>query len=132
MGEYHRNDEEYEVLLVTKVMKGYGLTRYPEVITKAIGIKSLDDVDHIRHMFHNEQIYGKDTKVEVGRKIHFWCRVCRCYIGNKTIPLRIEPFRYHLSQTVESTVTIKTELHRCEACGHHTTFTIQDPVLSVY
>jgi RNase P subunit RPR2 len=73
------------------------------------------------------------TKIDIGRKITFYCNACRGIIGTKTIPLRVEPFRPYDSKTcMETEVAINVEMYRCLACGHHTRYSIQDPILSVY
>ena len=130
--DYYRREEEYSVLVV--VENDEGIIRDPVVITEAKGIKSLDDVYDIRHMFSNESYYGKSSKIKVGRKIHFWCRVCRGYIGSKTIPLRIESFRFrsYTGHAAETKVEIKEGVYICKACRNHTTFVIEDPIISTY
>jgi hypothetical protein len=124
--------ESYELTIVHEDPED-GLTRPGMVETKVVGVRSLDDVKEFRYMFQSMVERMPGTKIDIGRKITFYCNICNGIIGTKTIPLRVEKLRAYIREvSMETTVEIHTEMYRCLACGHHTRYQIQDPVVSVY
>ncbi|RLC68311.1 MAG: hypothetical protein DRH97_03575 [Chloroflexi bacterium] len=123
--------ESYSLEIIHKPAED-GLTRPGMVKTKVEGIRDLDDVKELRYMFSriSGQMPGSDVKV--GRHIMFYCHACQALIGEKTIPLRVEPFRRDVRLSVETETSIHVEQYRCLNCGHHTRYNLQDPILSVY
>jgi hypothetical protein len=115
----HQNDEE-------------GLIRPGMVHTKATGIRSLDHVQEIKYLFQDMARGMSGSKVNVGRKITFYCSTCSAMIGDKTIPLRLEQMGHMRKTSVETSLEISTEMHKCLGCGHHTRYSIPDPILTVY
>jgi hypothetical protein len=109
-----------------------GLKRYEIVKIKASGLRSLDVVREVRHSFEHMASNIPHSKVQVGRTIKFYCHVCNGLIGEKTIPLRIQRFDRTIPIGPESLTEIHVEQYRCRACGHHTRYSLQDPIVSVY
>jgi hypothetical protein len=133
MDSYSTNKiESYELTIVHEDPED-GLTRPGMIETKVVGVRTLDDVKSFRYMFQDMVDRMPGTKIDIGRKITFYCNGCRGIIGTKTIPLRVEKFRiYDRKMSVETEVKINTEMYRCLACGHHTRYQIQDPIIAIY
>jgi hypothetical protein len=123
--------ESYELTIVHKDPED-GLTRPGMIETKVVGVRSLDDVKEFRYMFESLTDKMPGSKINVGRKITFYCNSCSGIIGTKMIPLRVEPFRPYSREMATEVVEIHSEMYRCLACGHHTRYQIQDPILSIY
>jgi hypothetical protein len=123
--------ESYELTIVHEDPED-GLTRPGMVETKVVGVRSLDDVKELRYMFQSMVERMPGSKINIGRKITFYCNACNGIIGTKTIPLRVELFSIRRKISVETEVAIHTEMYRCLACGHHTRYNIEDPIFSVY
>jgi hypothetical protein len=129
--EYY--NEYYELEIVYKDPEN-GLNRPGMIETKVTGIRALDDVKELRYMFQNMVDKMPESKLKIGRKIMFYCHACDAFIGDRTIPLRVEQSRPSYSRTIamETEMSINTEMHRCLYCGHHTKYAVQDPIISVY
>ena len=123
-------NETYSIEIVHEPAED-GLTRPGMVGTKVTGLRELYHVEEFLHIFNDIQGRMPSSKVKLGRTIQFYCNVCRCLIGEKTIPLRIEKYR-HMGYTSDPEISIQVEQYRCIACGHHTRYSIQDPMVRCY
>jgi len=121
--------ETYELEIVSKV-RDDGLTRYPTFETRCIGLRDIDHVYDVMHSFDNISSNIPGSKVKLGRRIYFFCHNCHSFIGEKLIPLRLEPFRY-MNYSPDSSVEIHQEFYRCSSCGYDTRFTVQDPIQTI-
>jgi hypothetical protein len=131
MGHKENYTETYDMEIVEPPSED-GLKRYEIVKTKASGLRSLAVVSEIRHSFEHMSSNIPNSKVVVGRTISFYCHACRSLIGTKTIPLRVEAFRRVQTMSPDDVCEIHVEQYRCLACGHHTRYSLQDPIVSVY
>jgi hypothetical protein len=123
--------ESYELTIVHKDPED-GLTRPGMIETKIVGVRNLDDVKSFRYMFQDMVDKMPGSKINIGRKITFYCNACNGVIGTKTIPLRVDSFNFRRKLSVETEVLIHTEMYRCLACGHNTRYNIQDPIICIY
>lgn len=122
--------EEYSLQIVNKLTRDT-LDRYPVVEMKITGVTSFDRLQMLREMFEDERCQIDGATIEMFRTIHVWCRACRGYIGNRTMPLKINEFRICDSSPTDQ-VSLNSEAHICNACGDQTNITIQDPLMSIY
>ena len=127
--EYY--NETYELEIIHEPAED-GLTRYGLTTTKATGLNDMYHVEEILSIFQCMADKMPGSKVKIGRTIKFYCHACRCLIGEKTIPLRIESYRSHRFVSPDTSIDINVEYYRCVACGHHTGYPIQDPIVRCY
>ena len=73
------------------------------------------------------EYYNETYNIEI-----VYCHACRGLIGEKTIPLRIEGYKRIEFARPDDFIDINVEQYRCVACGHHTRYSIQDPIVSRY
>ena len=126
--EYY--NETYDLEIVHEPSED-GLTRYGLATTRATGLNDLYHVEEVLSIFEGMADKMPGSKVKIGRTIKFYCHACRGLIGEKTIPLRIEKYR-HMRCTRDPEISIHVEQYRCIACGHHTRYSIQDPIVRCY
>lgn len=123
-------NETYNLEIVKEPSKD-GLTRPGLVTTKATGLSELYFVEEILSIFNSmvEKIPGSKVKLE--RVMKFYCHACRGLIGEKAIPLRIENYKI-MGYKNDPVIDLQIEEYKCASCGHHTRYSVQDPIVRCY
>jgi len=123
--------ETYELEIIHEPADD-GLTRYGLTTTKATGLLDLYHVEEVLGIFKGMADKMPGSKVKLGRTIKFYCHACRGLIGEKTVPLRIESYKRIEFASPDDFIDINVEHYRCVACGQHTRYSIQDPIVRCY